>query len=735
MSSSKVCLVGVLSILFLFGLISCEKTPVDTAVHVTDVTMNQTSLELTEGEVATLTATVSPSNATNRVLLWVTGNAKVATVTDGIVKAVGVGTTVITAKSDDGGYTSTCTVTVTSKGAPITDLSLNKQSLVLAEGESEVLIATISPKDAVKSQLTWYSDNTPVAKVDNNGKVTALFNGTATIFVKAEGFDKTASCIVTVTKPAVKVTGVSLNKTSLTMFVGDEETLKPTVSPSNASNQSVYWSNSDPSVAEVSATGVVTAKSVGTTTITVTTEDGSKTASCNVTVQSNIIAVTSVTLNKTTLSLRVGESFKLNATVMPDNATDKTVSWSSLDPKVATVSNDGTVTALAAGGTVITAMAGGESATCAMVVSVPATGVSLDRTTLSMTEGDTQVLTATITPSNTTSKLVSWTSSNSSVASVDNNGKVTANSKGSVVITAKVLDGGFTATCTVTVSARTYPVTGVTLNTNELTLNEKESVQLTTTITPDNASNKKVSWVTGNSLVATVNNGLVKAVNVGTTVISVITDDGQFIAQCTVTVISSNVPVTEVKLNKSSLSMMMGDVFTLEATVTPEHATNTALIWASDNTGVATVSNGIVTAISAGTANIIVRTEDGGFTASCKVTVSDDITRFVSAQYLGGAITMINDLIQYGSILNFSVTNNSSQPIVVDYVQLIDGSTGSVGNKLTINTTINGGESQGWSITIGLAGIHSPTARFTYTYRGEQYTCEAKYVEWSIPNF
>ena len=531
--------------------------------------MNQTSLELTEGEVATLTATISPSNATNKVLLWITGNAKVATVNEGKVKAVGVGSTIITAKSDDGGYISTCKVTVSSKGAPITGLSLNKQSLVLAEGESEVLIATISPNDAVKSQLTWYSDNTPVAKVDNNGKVTALFNGTATIFVKAEGFDKTASCTVTVTKPGVNVTGVSLNKTSLSMFIGDQETLQPTVSPSNASNQSVYWSNSDPSVAEVSATGVVTAKSVGTTTITVTTEDGGKTASCLVTVQSNIISVTSVTLNKTTLNLNVDETFKLNATVKPDNATDKTVTWRSSNPTVATVSND----------------------------------------------------------------------------------------------------------------------------------------------------------------------GLIKAVSAGNTVVSVITDDGQFSAQCTITVIPSIIHVSEVNLNKSSLSMMTGDVFTLEASVYPENADNLAVTWASDNTGVATVSNGVVTAVSAGTANIIVMAEDGGFTASCKVTVSDDITRFVSAQYLGGSMSMINDLIQYGSKLNFSVTNNSSQTIVVDYVQLIDGSTGSVGNKLTINATINGGESQGWTITIGLAGIHSPIARFTYTYRGEQYTCEAKYVEWSFPNF
>ena len=569
MKSSKVRLVGVVSILFFLVLISCEKTPIDTTVHVTDVTMNQTSLELTEGEVATLTATISPSNATNKVLLWITGNAKVATVNEGKVKAVGVGSTIITAKSDDGGYISTCKVTVSSKGAPITGLSLNKQSLVLAEGESEVLIATISPNDAVKSQLTWYSDNTPVAKVDNNGKVTALFNGTATIFVKAEGFDKTASCTVTVTKPGVNVTGVSLNKTSLSMFIGDQETLQPTVSPSNASNQSVYWSNSDPSVAEVSATGVVTAKSVGTTTITVTTEDGGKTASCLVTVQSNIISVTSVTLNKTTLNLNVDETFKLNATVKPDNATDKTVTWRSSNPTVATVSND----------------------------------------------------------------------------------------------------------------------------------------------------------------------GLIKAVSAGNTVVSVITDDGQFSAQCTITVIPSIIHVSEVNLNKSSLSMMTGDVFTLEASVYPENADNLAVTWASDNTGVATVSNGVVTAVSAGTANIIVMAEDGGFTASCKVTVSDDITRFVSAQYLGGSMSMINDLIQYGSKLNFSVTNNSSQTIVVDYVQLIDGSTGSVGNKLTINATINGGESQGWTITIGLAGIHSPIARFTYTYRGEQYTCEAKYVEWSFPNF
>ena len=165
------------------------------------------------------------------------------------------------------------------------------------------------------------------------------------------------------------VTGVSVSPTTLSLVEGTTGTLTASVSPSDATNKTVNWSSSNTSVATVSS-GIVSAESPGQATITVRTEDGGKSATCSVTVTSKTIEVTSVTLNKTSLSLEVGAEEALVATVSPENATDKTVQWTSSKPEVATVS-DGKVSALSEGMTTVKATAGGKEATCEVTVTAP----------------------------------------------------------------------------------------------------------------------------------------------------------------------------------------------------------------------------------------------------------------------------------------------------------------------------------------------------------------------------
>ena len=146
----------------------------------------------------------------------------------------------------------------------------------------------------------------------------------------------------------------------------------------------------------------------------------------------------------------------LTATVSPDNATDKTVTWSSSDKSVATVSSSGKVTAVKAGTAKITAKAGDKTATCTVTVSekvIAVTSIKLDKSTLSLTEGETAALTATVSPDNATDKTVTWSSSDKSIATVSSSGKVTAVKAGTAKITAKA--GDKTATCLVTVTAST----------------------------------------------------------------------------------------------------------------------------------------------------------------------------------------------------------------------------------------------------------------------------------------
>ena len=254
-------------------------------IPVNSITLDLETLAMNTGDEATLTATILPEAASDKTMTWSSSNPDVATVDgEGHVTAVAAGTATITVTTTDGGQTATCAVTVKEKVYPVETVTLDKEALVLFVGETAVaLTATISPDNATNKNITWTSSDPNVATVDENGNVTAIAVGTATITVKTEDGNKTDECAVTV---KAHVASVSLDKTTLEMFVGDDPVaLKATVAPDNASNKNVTWKSSDESVATVDADGKVSAVAAGTATITVTTTDGGQTATCAVTVK------------------------------------------------------------------------------------------------------------------------------------------------------------------------------------------------------------------------------------------------------------------------------------------------------------------------------------------------------------------------------------------------------------------------------------------------------------------
>ena len=434
-------------------------------------------------------------------------------------------------------------------------------------------------------------------------------------------------------KDKKKVENISLNHHELTMSVGKTAALSATVLPEDAYDRSFTWKSGNPGVAAVNNNGKVTAAAKGTAVIKAAANDGSGVfAECKITVRQ---PVTSLTLNKTSLTVNKGATSTLSATAGPSDANNKTVKWTTSDSSVATVSSAGEVKGVKRGTATITATAAdgsGKKATCSVTVKQPVTSLTLNKTALTLNNGKTATLTATVGPSNANNKTVKWTTSNSAVATVSSTGVVKGLKRGTATITATAADGsGKKAACKVTV---TKLVTSLTLNKTVLPLQPKKTEKLTATVSPSDADNKTVKWTTSNSAVATVNsNGKVTAKGKGTAIIKATAADGSGEnATCTVTVVTPKKSVSSVTLKKTSLTMQVGKTQTLSVTVKPTNADIRNVIWTSSNTKVATVdSKGKVKAIGKGTATITATAADGsGKNAACKVTVVKKIVTGVT---------------------------------------------------------------------------------------------------------
>ena len=452
-----------------------------------------------------------------------------------------------------------------------------------------------------------------------------------------------------------KVTGVVLDHRELKADIGQTVTLTATVLPAEAANPKVSWEAVPEGFVELTADGALcTVKAVkaGKAAVLVTTEDGGFTAICTVTVLP--VSAESVTLDRETVSLVLGnpaaDTATLTATVFPENAENKTVSWSADKTDYIELTDNGngscTVKALKVGETVVTATTadGGFTATCTVTVSlIAAESVTLDRETVSLVLGnpaaDTATLTATVFPENAENKTVSWSAEPTEAVKLTDNGNgsctVKALKVGETVVTATTADGGFTATCTVTVSS--VLAESVELDREELNLivgdPESETATLTATVYPENAENKTVSWnaVPKGVVELTVDGAVctVKALKEGEAVVMVTAADGGFTATCTVTV--PPVLPESIELDRDELHLIVGDpesgTATLTAAVFPENTTDKRVRWTASPEGVVTLTdNGDgscrVTALGGESATVTaVSVANSAVTAACRISV------------------------------------------------------------------------------------------------------------------
>lgn len=480
---------------------------------------------------------------------------------------------------------------------------LKKLSLNQSVGTYQLAVV-LTPTDPF-AQIQYEVSDTKVATVSDTGLLTLKSPGntTVTVFPKYNPNNIHATLNLTVTQ---QVNGIKLDTTSINLAVGKTQKLTYTLNPKEPTIKTVKWNTMNSKIATVKD-GIVTAKSPGQTYITVTTDDGKYTANCMVTVTQE---ATAVKLDVSSLTIRVGDVYYVQTTFTPKNATTAKLTWTSQDPSICTVTNSGKVTGVAPGKTtILVKTAAGEVVSLYVTVQQGVTGLSLDYQEKNVVVGRKFKLTPTFTPENPTNQIVKWESSNSSVASVNEKGKVQTLKPGMTIITCTSEDGGYVAACAVTVRQL---ITSIKLNKSSYKLGVGKSVQLKATLDSNDVTNPTLKWVSSDNKVAAVDkNGKVTGKKIGRCKITAMAKDGSDAeASCQIQVVKQ---VSGIRLSLTTLRLIEGSTKRIRASVSPKDATYRSVKWESEDENIATIdSNGNVYAVKEGSCRIYAKAKDNG---------------------------------------------------------------------------------------------------------------------------
>ena len=416
---------------------------------VNSLKLNTKKISWNVGESGTFKPTIKPSNATNKNVMYITSDKNVATVTqEGVLTAVSPGKCTITClSSENPNIYDVCEVMVKQ---PVDSVDILQSLEYINVGETKYLATNVTPFMAYNRELSYSSTIPSVATVNDAGIVTAKSAGSCRIIAKSvDGSNKVDICTIVVQQPA---TALSLSNDNLVIAKGYTKTLTANIAPYDVSSKKIDWSSSDIAIATIDADGTITAKKEGTCKIMAKTTDGSgKTAVCDIVVTK---PVEKIELNFNKLSFNTGKRGLLLPTVTAPTGASSAVVYESSNTDIVTVNNKGLLTAVSAGTCTITCTSadGSEkSDVCKITVTQPVTNLSISGSNKVYAEEHIN-LKATVSPKNATNKKVVWSSSDTSIAKVDKNGKVTGVSAGKVTIKCTTADGSnITASKTITV--------------------------------------------------------------------------------------------------------------------------------------------------------------------------------------------------------------------------------------------------------------------------------------------
>ena len=581
---------------------------------VSGIKLNETTVEssMAVGQFQ-LVATVLPEGeGVNRNVTWTSSDPSVATVDEnGLVKYVKPGYCTIVCKTTDNAYIATCNFIIS---IPVETIKLDYTDEIMSIGGKLRITAEVLPVTASNRTVVWESSNTNVCIVDSNGLVEAVGTGSCTILCKSLDGNYTAMCNIYVRQP---VTQIILSTTDITVRQGQIFWLSATCLPENADNKIISWESRDESVCTVESDGKVTAVGEGTTSIIATNVDTGLTAYCVVTVTQ---PVTGITLNSDYQELWVGAKYAIIPVIEPYDAENKNVTYLSSDPTVATVDENGVVTALKGGSCVIevTTEVNKLTAACTIVVKEYVSSIELSETDKFMNVGATGTLIATVGTDTATNKNIIWSSSNNDICYVDQQGNISADSVGNAVITATAADGsGVSASCIIRV---VDPVTRIDIEPDTVRLLVGDSAKVTAVITPDDATVKDVTWTSSNEAIATVDeSGEIFALSTGKCKVTATSKDGNNITGTCWVYVTPVINISSLRINSKEIYMLTGRARQLSVIVRPVNNTD-SYEWYSTDTGIVQVDqNGVITTVGPGTADVFVISNNSSVEASCTV--------------------------------------------------------------------------------------------------------------------
>ena len=554
---------------------------------VQSISVSQSEVEITRiGGTHVPVVTFHPENAVDRELTYKSENTSIATVNDeGIITAKKEGTTYVVVTSVDGNKTARIKVTVR---IPSTQLVLDKTSHTFKKVEEQVRLSVLVSEQAVKGFITWRSSNEAIATVDNTGLVTSKSVGTCQIIAEMDGVEAVSEITV-----KQGITRINPSKNTITLTPGTSEKITYTILPENATDRDVVFESFNTKIATVDTNGNIHAISTGTANVYISARSN-EFITARITV--NVVAsANSISLSHSEITFNMlGKTSQLRATVLPEDAQDKTVFWASSNTNVATVDENGMVTAVDSGTCKITATnASGQKATCNVTVTIDVESITIDKTEINFSRiGETSTITPTITPSNATNKAVTWTSSNTSVATV-NNGVVTAKGMGNATITATTHNG---KTATIKVNVH-IPCTSITLNQTSFRTNFiGDTFSLIPVAQPTTITGAKFLFGTTDENVATVDtDGVVTIVGFGECDIIVLYDGKEAVCRVSATIIEVTGLIFET--GDSCTFTKLGQTFQIRPRVIPYNATYQAISYniLTENPGFSLTEDGLIT--------------------------------------------------------------------------------------------------------------------------------------------